>query len=84
MPGAHVVGSRVAPVQEVITDGVNGTLVDFLDVAGWSTRLIEALAEPQKFTPLRAAARQTALDRYDQRILLPKMIEFVEKHGPRR
>ena len=80
--GAHVVGSRVAPVQEVITDGFNGTLVDFLDVAGWSAKLTEALAEPAKFMALRRAARQTALDRYDQRILLPKMIGFVEGHGP--
>ena len=80
--GAHVIGSRVAPVQEVITHGVNGTLVDFFDVPGWSRTLIDALANPAKFQTLRTAARQTALDRYDQRILLPKMINFVERHGP--
>ena len=79
--GAHVVGSRTAPVEEVITHGVNGTLVDFLDVPGWSATLTEALADPEKYRPLRKAARQTALDRYDQRILLPRMIEFVERHG---
>lgn len=82
--GAHVIGSRTAPVQEVIEDGVNGTLVDFFDVPGWAARLTEALADPLKFQPLRAAARQTALTRYDQRILLPKMIDFVERHGPGR
>ncbi|MEO6298894.1 MAG: glycosyltransferase [Paracoccaceae bacterium] len=81
--GAHVIGSRTKPVEEVIQHGVNGTLVDFFDVAGWSDKLIEALAEPAKFMGLRLAARQTALQRYDQRALLPKMIEFVEKHGPR-
>jgi len=80
--GAHVVGSRTAPVQEVITHGVNGTLVDFLDVAGWSAALTDALADPEKYRPLRKAARQTALDRYDQKILLPQMIDFVERHGP--
>ncbi len=80
--GAHVIGSATKPVQEVIADGVNGSLVDFFDVPGWSAKLTEALAEPEKFRPLRAAARQTALDRYDQRLLLPKMIDFVERHGP--
>jgi glycosyltransferase involved in cell wall biosynthesis len=81
--GAHVVGSRTAPVEEVIKDGVNGSLVDFLDVEGWSAKLIDALANPQKFTLIRQAARETALKRYDQRHLLPKMIDFVERHGPK-
>ena len=52
--GAHVIGSRTAPVQEVIKDGVNGSLVDFLDVEAWSAKLIEALAKPEKFTLIRA------------------------------
>ncbi len=81
--GAHIIGSATPPVQEVITDGINGTLVDFFDVPGWSATLTAALANPAKFQPLRAAARQTALDRYDQTILLPKMIDFVERHGPK-
>lgn len=81
--GAHVIGSRTAPVEEVIKDGVNGSLVDFLDVKAWSAKLTEALARPDRFTLLREAARATALKRYDQRYLLPKMIDFVERHGPR-
>ncbi len=81
--GAHVIGSATAPVQEVITHGVNGTLVDFFDIPAWSQTLIEALAHPKQFQTLRQAARQTALDRYDQRDLLPKMIAFVESHGPK-
>ncbi len=80
--GAHVIGSRTAPVQEVIKDGVNGSLVDFLDVQGWSAKLTQALAHPENFSLLRQAARQTALKRYDQRHLLPKLIAFVERHGP--
>lgn len=81
--GAHVVGSRTTPVEEVIKDGVNGSLVDFFDVEGWSAKLIEALAKPEKFTLIRQAARETALKRYDQKYLLPKMIDFVERHGPK-
>jgi glycosyltransferase involved in cell wall biosynthesis len=81
--GAHVIGSRTAPVEEVIKDGVNGSLVDFLDVEGWSAKLTEALARPEKFMLIRQAARETALKRYDQKYLLPRMIDFVERHGPK-
>ena len=81
--GAHVIGSRTAPVEEVIKDGVNGSLVDFLDVEGWSAKLTEALAQPEKFSLIRQTARETALKRYDQKHLLPKMIDFVERHGPK-
>jgi glycosyltransferase involved in cell wall biosynthesis len=79
--GAHVIGSATAPVQEVIQDGVNGTLVDFFDIAAWSAALTKALAHPDQFQTLRQAARQTALDRYDQSLLLPQMVNFVERHG---
>jgi glycosyltransferase involved in cell wall biosynthesis len=82
--GAHVIGSRTAPVQELITDGVNGTLVDFFDVPGWSAALTTALAEPQRFLPLRAAARQTIVQTYDLRsTCLPRMVDFVENAGRR-
>jgi glycosyltransferase involved in cell wall biosynthesis len=77
--GALIVGSRTPPVEEVIEDGVNGRLVDFFDVEGWSAALIEALAEPKRCLPLRQAARQTIIDRYDLKSrCLPRMIEFVE------
>jgi glycosyltransferase involved in cell wall biosynthesis len=76
--GALVVGSRTAPVQEVIEDGLNGRLVDFFDIKGWSETLIRALAEPKADDPLRRAARETVLDRYDVSKCLPAMIDFVE------
>ena len=81
--GALVVGSRTAPVQELISDGVNGRLVDFFDLAGWSKLLTAALAHPERFADLRRAARQTIEQGYDlRRICLPRMVEFVEKHAP--
>ena len=77
--GCHVVASDTAPVAEAITHGINGTLVDFFDVAAWSAALTQALAEPQRFAALRVAARETALSHYDlRRVCLPRMIEFVE------
>ncbi|MBL9056451.1 MAG: glycosyltransferase [Rhodobacteraceae bacterium] len=81
--GAHVVASSTAPVQEVIEDGVNGTLVDFFDVPGWSRALTEALAEPDRFAPRRLAARATVLERYDLHgICLPRTVAFVEGFAP--
>jgi glycosyltransferase involved in cell wall biosynthesis len=77
--GALVVGSRTPPVEEVITDGINGRLVDFFDVGAWSAALIEALADPRRFVPLREAARRTIIERYDLTTqCLPRMIDFVE------
>ncbi len=77
--GALVIGSRTGPVTEAISDGKNGRLVDFFDVAGWSKAMIRALEYPKADDPLRAAARRTAIDRYDlKRVCLPRLIAFVE------
>lgn len=82
--GALVVASRTGPVSEVLRDGVNGRLVDFFDVPGWSKAIIRALADPQADVALRAAARATVLDRYDlHRRCLPKLVDFVEAAGDR-
>ncbi len=78
--GALVIGSRTGPVEEVITDGVNGRLVDFFDIEGWSNALISALAAPQRDMALRAAARQTIVENYDlHRICLPRLLRLVEQ-----
>lgn len=80
--GAHVIGSRTAPVAEVIRDGENGQLVDFFDVAGWAQALTEGLAYPERFGAMRAAARETVVGHYDLRgQCLPRLIGFVETAG---
>jgi glycosyltransferase involved in cell wall biosynthesis len=80
--GAHIVGSRTPPVQEMITDGVNGTLVDFFDVPAWSAALIEGLAHPDRFIAIRQAARETILNGYDlTRQCLPETAAFIEAVG---
>lgn len=80
--GCHVIGSDTAPVREVIRPGENGQLVDFFDIKGWSARLIEALAEPERFAGLRAQARADIVARYDlQSVCLPRLIDFVERAG---
>ena len=77
--GALIVGSRTAPVEEVIQHAKNGLLVDFFDVAAWEAALIDALAKPQDYAHLCVAARQTILDHYDLRTTaLPRLVAFVE------
>lgn len=76
--GALVIGSRTPPVAEVITDGVDGRLVDFFDVAGWSRAMTVALAGQPDDAALRLAARQTIVERYDLKgRCLPAMLRFV-------
>jgi len=76
--GALVVGSSTAPVQELIAHGHNGLLTDFFDPAALATTLADALAQGPALVPLRQAARQTIVERYDlQRHCLPAQIDFV-------
>ena len=76
--GCLVIGSRTPPVQEVIEDGINGWLCDFFDQDGWAARIAEALEAGPALEPLRAAARQTIVQRYDlKRICLPQQVALV-------
>ena len=79
--GAMVVGSRTAPVEEVIQHGKNGILVDFFDVPAWEAALIDALANPAAYANIRLSGRKTILERYDlHEISLPRLVALVE--GP--
>jgi glycosyltransferase involved in cell wall biosynthesis len=82
--GCLVVGSKTAPVEEVLDHGKTGIAVDFFDVKALSSTLIDTLANPAKYQPLRDAARAFALQNYDLRtICLPKMVSFVESFAPK-
>lgn len=59
-----VIGSRTAPVEEVIQHGKNGLLVDFFDGAALAAQVKEVLKQPQAFVELRNQARQTILHGY--------------------
>ena len=77
--GALVIGSSTPPVREVISHGRNGLLVDFFDVPAWSNAIIDALSRPEHYLGMRAAARETAIQRYDlERVCLPQMTAFLE------
>ncbi|WP_255452550.1 glycosyltransferase [Synechococcus sp. RSCCF101] len=76
--GCAVVGSRTAPVEEVIRDGHNGVLVDFFkpgDLASAVSDLLENRALAQQ---LGRAARQTIQARFDLRTCLPRQLALMD------
>lgn len=79
--GCLVVGSRTPPVQEVITDGVNGVLVDMLDPEDLAGRLIEICrGERAGEAALRAGARRWVVERFDRRrVCLPAWLHLVDE-----
>ena len=80
--GCLVVGSRTPPVEEAITHGRNGLLVDFFDAGALAATVSECLAEPGRFASLRARARTTALERYDlATVCLPRQVQLIERLG---
>jgi glycosyltransferase involved in cell wall biosynthesis/predicted 2-oxoglutarate/Fe(II)-dependent dioxygenase YbiX len=75
--GCLVVASHTPPVQEVIEDEVNGLLVDFFSPQKIADRILEALDDPGRMTPLRTQARQTIVERYNLDELLPQHIDWL-------
>jgi glycosyltransferase involved in cell wall biosynthesis len=76
--GCAVLASRTPPVEEVITDGENGYLVDFFKPGEIAERVDKLLSRPQDTVPVRERARKTIVERYDLKtICLPKQLELV-------
>jgi glycosyltransferase involved in cell wall biosynthesis len=76
--GCVVVGSRTAPVQEVIEHGRNGLLADFFDPEALAGTIAGALARRAELAPLREAARRDTVDRFDLHDrCLPQQLRFL-------
>jgi glycosyltransferase involved in cell wall biosynthesis len=84
--GALVIGSRTAPVEEVITHGYNGVLCDFFDTKGIADAVVDVLAHPDDYRSLREAGRRTIVERFDlQRVCLPAWLALLDRyHGASR
>jgi glycosyltransferase involved in cell wall biosynthesis len=77
--GCLIVASKTAPVEEVIEHGRNGLLVDFFDPQALAATVADALERRASLQPLRDAARQTIIERYDmQRHCMPALLRFVQ------
>lgn len=83
--GCALIGSRTAPVEEVITHGQNGLLADIFNPAEIADRIVEALASPDRNRAMRERARQTVIERYDLRTkALPAFVQLVNTLVQRR
>jgi glycosyltransferase involved in cell wall biosynthesis len=76
--GGLIVGSRTAPLEEVVADGRNGFLTDFFDAAALAARVDETLERRDELAKVRERARKTVLESYDlKRICLPKQLKLI-------
>jgi glycosyltransferase involved in cell wall biosynthesis len=83
--GCLVVGSRTAPVEEVIRDGENGLLVDFFSPAQVAEGVVRALENAPDIARMRENARRTIVERYDLNdACLPRQLALVEEALGRR
>ncbi len=77
--GALVIGSRTAPVTEVIQHGENGLLVEFNDRAALIEQIVGALEQPESFLRLRQTAREHIIEKYDlHQKCLPSLLNFIQ------
>ena len=78
--GCLVVGSKTPPVEEVLRHQDNGLLVDFFDVDGIASTVIDALSDPGAYRALRQRARRTVVEGYDLRTLaLPAQLRLIQE-----
>lgn len=77
--GCLVIGSRTAPVEEVIRHEQNGLLVDFFAPDQIVDAVNRVCDDKDRLQDLRRAARQTIIDTYDfNSVCLPQQIRLIE------
>jgi glycosyltransferase involved in cell wall biosynthesis len=76
--GAVVLGSRTAPVEELIAHGQTGLLADFFDPVEFADRACEVLEDPAAFRPVGRAAEQLIAERYSLEVVMPQMVRMYE------
>jgi glycosyltransferase involved in cell wall biosynthesis len=74
-----VIGSKTAPVEEVVRHGENGILVDFFDPKAIAAAVTEALRNKERFRDIRHAARRTVVEYDLTTVTLPKQLALLER-----
>lgn len=80
--GAAIIGSRTAPVEDVINDGHNGLMVDFFSTEELVDSVIRVCSDEGLRQHLSDTAVQTVRDRFDlHSICLPHQLEMLRRIG---
>ena len=77
--GCTLVASATQPVQEVVVDGVNGLLADFFAPQQLADKVEDALTDASLRKTLSYRARETILERYDLRMVLPRQLALLQQ-----
>ena len=77
--GCLLLGSDVAPVREVLRDGVNGFLTDGRDPAAVVSRAADLLAHRASLRPVRERARAMAVQHFDLRGCLQQQSRLIRE-----
>jgi glycosyltransferase involved in cell wall biosynthesis len=76
--GCLVVASDTEPVREVAVDGHNALFTDMRSPAAIADTIVRALENRDNFGKIREQARQTIVDRYDVRRVLPLQVQALK------
>ena len=76
--GTLVVGSDTDPVKELITDRENGVLVPFHDIEKQADTICHIIDNKADYEPMKQKARETILNNYAVKDLLPKYWQLIE------
>ena len=82
--GCAMVGSRTYPVQEVMQHEQNALLADFFSPQEVAEQVIRVLEAKDGMREMRAAARQTIIDHYDLKELLPLHMQLIRDVAERK
>ena len=75
--GCCVVASNTGPVKDVISDGINGRLIDFFDHNNLASQVVKLLNDDAQRSVFSKCARETISDRYDLRsVCLPRLVKW--------
>lgn len=77
--GCLIVGSRTAPLQEVVVDRRNGLLAPFFDRAALAGTIVEALERQEDCEVLRRAARATVTAKFELEACLERQLGLIER-----
>ena len=73
-----VIASDTAPVRDAIRSGENGLLLDFFDHDALAEALVEACRSPERFAPLRKAARETVIADFNRARCSAAWVDLLE------